>query len=144
MGRKRWRPQHIRLFFVGAVFLVAWIAIGAKLVLVQGVQAQTLENQALDQRLRSVTLEADRGTIFDRDGRELALTIEATTVYANPREISDPALTAEQIAQCVPRQLLLTVTEADLDGSWVVHSHLTILPSARRASGFLRDQRPRG
>ncbi|MDH3606898.1 MAG: penicillin-binding protein 2 [Acidimicrobiia bacterium] len=103
MGRKRWRPQHVRLFLVGAVFVLAWVAIGVKLVFVQGVQAQALEDQALDQRLRSVTLEADRGTIFDRDGRELALTIEATTVYANPREISDPALTAAQLSGLLGR-----------------------------------------
>ncbi|MDH3538800.1 MAG: hypothetical protein OEP52_02295, partial [Acidimicrobiia bacterium] len=84
MGRKRWRPQHMRLFLVGAFFLAAWVAIGVKLVFVQGVQAQMLDDQARDQRLRTVTLEADRGTIYDRDGRELALTIAATTVYANP------------------------------------------------------------
>ena len=103
MGRRRWRPQHLRLFFVGAFFLAAWVVIGVKLVFVQGVQAQTLEDQALDQRLRTVTLEADRGTIFDRDGRELALTIEATTVYANPREISDPALTAAALSGLIGR-----------------------------------------
>ena len=88
----------MRLFLVGALFLAAWLTIGAKLVFVQGVQAQTLEDQALDQRLRTVTLEAERGTIFDRDGRELALTIEATSVYANPQEISDPALTASALS----------------------------------------------
>ena len=103
MGRTRWRPQHLRLFLVGAFFLVAWAAIGVKLVFVQGVQAQTLEDQALDQRLRTVTLEADRGTIFDRDGRELALTIEATSVYANPHEIADPALTAASLSGLLGR-----------------------------------------
>ncbi len=103
MGRKRWRPQHIRLILVGAFFLAAWLAIGAKLVFVQGVQAQTLEDQALDQRLRTVTLEAERGTIYDRDGRELALTIEATSVYANPYEIDDPGLTASALSGLLGR-----------------------------------------
>lgn len=119
MGRKRWRPQHIRLFFVGAAFLLAWVAIGVKLVFVQGVQAQTLEDQALDQRLRSVTLEADRGTIFDRDGRELALTIEATTVYANPREVGDPGLTAASLSGLLGRPVGEIQAELERDTSFV-------------------------
>ncbi len=119
MGRRRWRPQHLRLFFVGAFFLIAWGVIGAKLVFVQGVQAQTLEDQALDQRLRTVTLEADRGTIYDRDGRELALTIEATTVYANPREISDPALTAAALSGLIGGPVGELQTDLEKDTSFL-------------------------
>lgn len=119
MGRKRWRPQHLRLFFVGAFFLIAWIVIGVKLVFVQGVQAQTLEDQALDQRMRTVTLEAERGTIYDRDGRELALTIEATTVYANPKEISDPALTAAVLSGLIGRPVGEIQAELEQDASFV-------------------------
>ncbi len=119
MGRRRWRPQHLRLFFVGAAFLAAWVVIGVKLVFVQGVQAQTLENQALDQRLRTVTLEADRGTIFDRDGRELALTIEATTVYANPREITEPGLTAAALSGLLGRPVGELQAELEQDTSFV-------------------------
>lgn len=119
MGRRRWRPQHLRLFFVGAFFLASWVVIGVKLVFVQGVQAQTLEDQALDQRLRTVTLEADRGTIFDRDGRELALTIEATTIYANPREIRDPALTAAALSGLVGRPVGELQADLEKDTSFV-------------------------
>lgn len=119
MGRKRWRPQHVRLVFVGAFFLVAWIAIGVKLVFVQGVQAQTLEDQALDQRLRTVTLEAGRGTIYDRDGRELALTIEATSVYANPREIDDAALTASALSGLLGRPVGEIQADLERDSAFV-------------------------
>jgi cell division protein FtsI (penicillin-binding protein 3) len=119
MGRKRWRPQHVRLVFVGAFFLVAWAAIGIKLVFVQGVQAQTLEDQALDQRLRTVTLEAERGTIYDRDGRELALTIEATTVYANPYEIEDAALAASALSGLLGRPVGELQAELEQDTSFV-------------------------
>jgi cell division protein FtsI (penicillin-binding protein 3) len=119
MGRKSWRPQDLRLFFVGAFFLLAWVVIGVKLVFVQGVQAQTLEDQALDQRMRTVTLEAERGTIYDRDGRELALTIEATTVYANPSEISDPALTAAALSGLIGRPVGEIQAELEQDSNFV-------------------------
>lgn len=118
MGRKRWRPQHIRLFLVGGLFLGAWLVLGAKLVLVQGVQASELEDQALDQRLRRVTLDADRGTIYDRDGRELALTIEATTIYANPQEISDPLATATALSPVLGRPIVDILGNLEKDGSF--------------------------
>lgn len=98
MGRSRRRPEHVRLFFVGGLFLVAWLAIGLRLFFLQGVQAAELEDQALDQRLRRVSIDPARGTIYDRDGRELAMTIEATTVYANPEEVASPLDTAARLA----------------------------------------------
>ena len=118
MGRKRWRPQHVRLFLVGGLFLAAWLVLGARLILVQGVQASDLEDQALDQRLRRITLEAKRGTIYDRDGRELALTIEATTVYANPEEISDPLATASALSPVLDRPIVDILGDLEKDGSF--------------------------
>jgi cell division protein FtsI/penicillin-binding protein 2 len=41
-----------------------------------------------------VTVPAGRGTIFDRTGVQLALGERATTVYANPKQISDPRAAA--------------------------------------------------
>lgn len=118
MGRKRWRPQHVRLFLVGGLFLGAWLLLGVRLVLVQGVQASELEDQALDQRLRRITLDADRGTIFDRDGRELALTIEATTIYANPQEISDPLATATALSPVLKRPIIDILSDLEKDNSF--------------------------
>lgn len=40
-----------------------------------------------------------RGTIFDRDGRELALTTEAASIYAIPRLIEDRQATAVELAK---------------------------------------------
>ena len=51
-----------------------------------------------DQRLHTETLAADRGTIFDAEGRELALTVDSVTVYANPAEVTDPAVEARYLA----------------------------------------------
>ncbi len=118
MGRKSWRPQHVRLFLVGALFLGAWLVLGARLILVQGVQAAELEDQALDQRLRRITLDAERGTIYDRDGRELALTIEATTVYANPQEITDPLATATALSPVLDRPIVDILAELEQEGSF--------------------------
>lgn len=99
MGRHESRPRQRRLIALGLVFMTAWISIGWRLVQVQAVDAGELASQSRDQRLRRVVLAADRGTIYDRDGRELAVSVDAVTVYANPREISDPVAAAHLLAK---------------------------------------------
>jgi cell division protein FtsI (penicillin-binding protein 3) len=40
-----------------------------------------------------------RGAIFDRDGRELAITVESASIYALPRLVQDRAATAARLAE---------------------------------------------
>jgi cell division protein FtsI (penicillin-binding protein 3) len=72
--------------------------VGYRLVVVQGTRAEEYGARGLDQRLHTEALAADRGTIFDAEGRELALTVNSVTVYANPREVTDPAVEARYLA----------------------------------------------
>lgn len=94
MSRPQWRVPDVRLTLVGAVFVLAWLAIGARLVDVQALNAEEYAEQGLDQRIKVEELDAARGTIFDRDGVELAVTVEAVTVFADPAFVGDPELTA--------------------------------------------------
>lgn len=50
------------------------------------------------QRVRSIDLPAARGSIVDRNGEDLALSVNQTTVYANPQEIADPVAAAAHLA----------------------------------------------
>jgi cell division protein FtsI (penicillin-binding protein 3) len=95
---RRPRGLNARLVMVGVALLVAWLGVGYRLVVVQGTRAEEYEARGLDQRLHTETLAADRGTIFDAEGRELALTVNSVTVYANPREVTDPAVEARYLA----------------------------------------------
>jgi len=54
-----------------------------------------------DQRLKHVTLAAERGGIFDRNGHELALSLDRQTVWADPRVIKHPAEVAAKLAPIV-------------------------------------------
>ncbi len=53
----------------------------------------------LAQRQSYVTVAADRGTIFDRDGNEMSITVPAVSIYANPKAVGDPVATAHVLAQ---------------------------------------------
>ncbi len=63
-------------------------------LLVKVGQLQTADGEALraagtEQSTREVTLVADRGTIFDRNGEELAVSIPAASISVNPKLVTD-------------------------------------------------------
>jgi cell division protein FtsI (penicillin-binding protein 3) len=90
MKRPMWRVADMRLVLVGTFFVLAWIGIGYRLFMVQGVQAAEFAQRGFDQRVRHETIPPDRGTIFDRDGVELAVSLPSTeTLVADPAQIED-------------------------------------------------------
>jgi cell division protein FtsI/penicillin-binding protein 2 len=60
----------------------------------QGVRADALAARATSQHREVVTIAAGRGTIADRTGVQLAIGKDATTVYANPRQVVNPRAVA--------------------------------------------------
>ena len=73
------------LFAFAFVFVVA-IARSAWL---QGAQHDRLAAMAVTQHRETIEVPAGRGTIYDRTGEPLAIGEQATTVYADPRNIVD-------------------------------------------------------
>jgi len=69
-----------------------------KLVRVQVLDAERYVAFGQSQRLRSEELPAERGSITDRDGLPLALSEPKPTVWVDPRVVTDPAGSAEQLA----------------------------------------------
>jgi cell division protein FtsI (penicillin-binding protein 3) len=77
--------------------MMAATAVVARLVYVQGVDAHRFAAFGESQRVRSIPRAAARGTIFDRTGRELALSVAQRTVWANPKLVTDPLAEAEAL-----------------------------------------------
>jgi cell division protein FtsI (penicillin-binding protein 3) len=84
----------IALFVVSALALVAVLV---RVVLLQTVEADQLRAVGYDQRTSESVLPATRGSILDRDGTELAISVPATTVFADPRLVADPQATAAAV-----------------------------------------------
>lgn len=80
--------RRIRVFL--AALTLAFGGLLLRAVWLQGVRAETLSSAGRAQHRESVTIPAGRGTIFDRTGVELALGERATTVYANPMQVTNP------------------------------------------------------
>jgi cell division protein FtsI (penicillin-binding protein 3) len=69
-----------------------------RLTQVQAVSASQYEKLGAGQRIRKISLAAERGAIFDRNGADLALSVNQQTVWANPKVVTDPAGYAAKLA----------------------------------------------
>ena len=77
--------RRIRLLL--ALLTLAAVVTFGRAVWLQVVRAPELERLAAQQHQETVTTPAGRGTIFDRMGVQLAIGEQATTVYADPRQV---------------------------------------------------------
>ncbi len=85
--------RRIRLLL--ALLTLAFAGTLARAVWLQGVQAASLARMAQVQHRETTDIAAGRGTVFDRSGVQLAIGEQATTVYANPREVRNPRAVAQ-------------------------------------------------
>ena len=87
-----------------ALLVLMALALGViliRLVDVQAIEGNHYEAMAMAQRIHSVTLAAERGSIFDRNGNDLALSVPQHTIYADPRVVKDPTRYANKLAPIV-------------------------------------------
>lgn len=69
-----------------------------RLVEIQAVRGEALATEAMDQRMRVVEIPAQRGTITDRTGEPLAVTVEARNLTVDQTLVTDPAGVAAALA----------------------------------------------
>jgi stage V sporulation protein D (sporulation-specific penicillin-binding protein) len=90
-----------RLVVVLITGIVLFTIISIRLGYVQFVIGDWLTGKALDSWSRNVPFEAKRGEIFDRNGVALASNVSAPSIYAIPKQIENPADTANQLASAL-------------------------------------------
>ena len=92
------RVSRRRLVALLVVLVLAFVAVIGRLADVQAISAGPYAALGLAQRVRAVILPADRGTIFDRNGSALAMSVPQSTVYADPSLVTAPATEAAALA----------------------------------------------
>jgi cell division protein FtsI (penicillin-binding protein 3) len=76
----------------------------------QTVQSKDYVETARRQRVRRIDLPASRGTIYDRRGGELAVSVPARTIYANPKQVTDPGGEAKALDALLGRDVYADLT----------------------------------
>jgi cell division protein FtsI (penicillin-binding protein 3) len=106
-----------RLIATLVVVLVVLAAVLVKVGMLQTFDGDSLRSAATAQWTRARPLLASRGSIFDRNGEELALSVPASTVAVNPKQVTDPEGTGRVFATVLgldhaTRDELVTAMEA--------------------------------
>ncbi|MFQ5427482.1 MAG: penicillin-binding transpeptidase domain-containing protein [Thermodesulfobacteriota bacterium] len=100
MKRKKKKKSYLkfRVFLVLAFFIGAYSLIFMRAFELQVVESESLKQRAAKQHVRSVNLRSKRGDIFDRNFKELAISIDVDSVYARPSMIKSKRSVARALA----------------------------------------------
>lgn len=87
------------LFFTFLIIRLGWIQI---------INGEEYRMHAIAQQTRDIPIPAKRGIIYDRNGKELAVSISSYTVWATPVEIEAPEVVAKSLS------MILDLEEEDI------------------------------
>ena len=87
-----------RLAYVRIAVSLMLCAMLLRTAYLQTIGSGQYRDASVSQRTRVNTVKAERGSILDRNGLELAIPIPMRTVFADPRQVIDPVGTARAIA----------------------------------------------
>lgn len=107
------------MFGLAAAFW--FLLVAARLVEIQIVRHQEFVHRAERQQQRVIKLAPPRGTIFDRQGREIAVSIDVESVFADPHEVKDAEKTAAALSRIlqVDRERLARQLTSDREFVWI-------------------------
>lgn len=118
-NREKWLLIRIRFF--GLVFLAAFTLVAIRAYHLQVQRQADWIKRAERQHQRVIPLTPQRGTIYDRQGEELALSIETDSIYVNPGEVEDPARVADSLAEALrlPKSQLRKTLKSKKSFLWI-------------------------
>jgi cell division protein FtsI/penicillin-binding protein 2 len=130
--------SRIRLLLLSIV--VAFAVLLGRTAWLATVRAASLSSMSQAQTKADVVLPAGRGTIYDSMGAPLALGEQATTVYADPREVTQPrheAMMAARVLGLNPNAVLRAITAPRTGFSYVARK-----ASPKRATQLAQRKLP--
>ena len=97
VAERGFNPEGASRVVIGIVLFLLCFVVG-RLVYLQVFRADWLADKARE-RTNVIPIAARRGTIYDRNGNVLAMSVDCKTVYANPKEVQDVQTTADVLAR---------------------------------------------
>jgi cell division protein FtsI (penicillin-binding protein 3) len=91
--------SRLRLLVVFGLALVWMLAVVARLSYLQLFRYRDYLERADRQQQRIIEVSPMRGPIYDRNGRELAMSIPVDSCFADPEEITDPGMVARLLSR---------------------------------------------
>ena len=142
---ERWSRDWIIL----VLFVVFLVAIVANLVYIQVIRGPAYARMAQSSHTTEVSLSARRGTVYDRNGEVIASNVDATTIYVNPQEVTDPERLAAVLAEVLGQDsgktkedYLKVIDQPDLSFAYIQRKADSV--SAEALKNRLNDEKLKG
>lgn len=121
-----------RVLIVASLALVWMAAVFGRLGYLQLFQHSEYLKRAAKQQQRTIEITPKRGSIFDRNGHPLAMSIPADSVFAVPSDLGDVQLEAQLLSRVlgIPLDVLEARLESPQPFVWIAHK---ITPDKREA-----------
>lgn len=87
------------LIIVLTLVFICMIILCGRVGYLQIVRGDELSEMALERQTKDRPIEADRGTIYDRNGEKLAVSVKCYTVYVTPAEVGNGLKKSERRAE---------------------------------------------
>jgi stage V sporulation protein D (sporulation-specific penicillin-binding protein) len=92
-----------RVAIVAGALALAASGLSARLFVLQVVEAGALQARAARQHRQVIEVGGRRGSILDREGREFAVSVVTSSLYAHPARLKDPDGVARTLAPLLGR-----------------------------------------
>jgi cell division protein FtsI (penicillin-binding protein 3) len=126
-------PRRVISLFV--MLMIGFGGLGVRLIVLQLVEAPAYARLAAAQRKSVVEFPARRGSVFDRDGQPLAISVDLQTIYADPALVNDPVEEARRLAPALdePESAIETKLAGRRPGSRFEYIARQVEPKVSRA-----------
>lgn len=107
--------NKVRMLILMAVVVLGFIFLTGRLIYLQLIKGEQLEQKALSSQLTDTTLEANRGTIYDANMNKLVSSATVWTIYLDPSNMTSDKMKDEErdtIAQDLSK--ILGIDKADV------------------------------
>ncbi|HWI39921.1 MAG TPA: penicillin-binding protein, partial [Verrucomicrobiae bacterium] len=101
--KEKWSRLRIRL--VGGIFALFFVAVAGRSFYLQVLKQEEWERLAERQHQKTVPLTPGRGAIYDRNGAPFAVSVEMDSLFAEPKNVKDPAKAAAALAPVLAADL---------------------------------------
>ncbi len=98
-NREKWMRVRIRL--IGFCFILAFGFIIARAFHLQVLGQDLWQQKAVRQHQKTIALTPQRGTIFDRNGEAMAVSVEVDSVYVEPTKVEASPKTIKSLAEAL-------------------------------------------
>ena len=119
-GARQARRRQMRHRLLQLSYFLGMAVVLGRTFQLQVIDGDRWETRAISQHERRVKLPAPRGTIYDRDGRELVVSRTSYKIAIAPKELQDRQAAAETLRRVLKLERSTARRIAEGDRSWIV------------------------